>query len=203
MPSPGRETHERKKIQPAPSPTGAHPPVPPVSPPRHRAAPARQSRPKRKHATRHQEGRRSDWAGPLPHKRQAEPGTQAGNAQRHGPHARALQAPCELRVQRRQGGQGNKHRRRASAPTHNRQGTPSRRQPDQARGTHRAPAMAYQQARKRNTWMGQPTTRTARGARGGWQGGGHGETGNGTTPPPVTCSERRAQTRKALLLQKQ
>ena len=74
---------------------------------------------------------------------------------------------------------------------------------DRARGTHRPHGMAYQQAKERDTRMGQPVTHTLRGARGEKEtkkGGGR-RTGGGR--PFQICRERRAHKSRVLHPQRQ
>ena len=119
---------------------------------------------------------------PHTHTRQAEQRIRAGNAEGHGPPERPYQ---RLAPEPRDGGGERAHR-----------GSASTGQPDRARRKHRRRGMAYQQARARNTRMGQSVTRTARGAR---KGGIRGEeAGTGPGPAPLTSRERRTHMNRAL-----
>ena len=100
------------------------------------------------------------------------------------PYRRPAPEPRVVRAPHRPGGGGGAYAAGARAHTH---ATDTRRrpegQPDRARGTHRRHRMAYRQAKGRDTRLGQPATRTRRGARAGRSPRGDARTGISADAP--------------------
>ena len=109
------------------------------------------------------------------------------------PHQRTVPGPREVRTPHHPGGGGaDAAGARAYTNAKGTRGLPEG-QPDRARRMHRPRGMAYQRARVRDTWTGQPTTRSA--GQAGWEGGNGRDTTPGTGPSPPEPAASAAHTR--------
>ena len=155
--------------------------------------------PRRERAAPSQVGRNETGPPPPPQASQTEHGTEAGQAEGHGPRGTALpvlstgnaRGACATPTQG-EGGGADAARARAHTHTKDTRRKPEG-QPDRARGTHRPHGMAYQRARMRDTQTGRPATHSA-GNPG--REGGNGEDGTpGTGPNPPKPAASAAQAR--------